>query len=637
MRGNLPSSIGNLPSQLQTLRLQQNKLTGTIPVEIGNLRNLTQLHMDMNQSTGRIPQTIGNLSKLLALSFAQNNLSGRVPDSIDNLIQLTEFHLDGNNFSGGIPAGLGRWRQLQKLNLSHNSFDGSIPSEIFKISSLSQSLDLSHNLFTGPLSLDIGNLINLGSIQISNNHLTGDIPSSLGKCVLLEVLHMEGNRLTGTIPQSFMNLKSIKEMDVSRNRLSGKIPEFLTLLSSLQALNLSFNHFEGPVPSGGIFSNASKIFLNGNNRLCANDPDTSLSLCPGLASKGENKSFVLKIVISIAVAAVVVLLICFVAILVRRRKERSSQPSSSDVEKITYEDIAKATNGFSSVNLVGLGSFGAVYKGIFPFEDDPVAIKVFNLNRYGAPTSFIAECKALRNTRHRNLVKVLTLCTTVDPTGSDFKALIFQYMANGSLESWLYPEGHGYDKQRFLSLGERINIALDIAYALDYLHNQCATPIIHCDLKPSNVLLDLQMTAYVSDFGLARFMCASSTMEPEYGMGGKISMTGDVYSYGVLLLEMFTGRCPTDEKLKESFSLHKHVATKFPYGVAGILDPTLLDNELGGENSEMMQSCVLPMVKLGLTCSMESPRERPGMAQVSSAIATIKRATLELCSGKGRY
>jgi len=161
--------------------------------------------------------------------------------------------------------------------------------------------------------------------------------------------------------------------------------------------------------------------------------------------------------------------------------------------------------------MVGLGSFGAVYKGILPFEDDPVAIKVFNLSKYGAPKSFIAECEALRNTRHRNLLKVITLCSTVDPTGSDFKAIIFQYMPNGSLERWLHPEDHGYDKQRVLSLGERINIALDIAYALDYLHNQCANPVIHCDLKPSNVLLDLEMTAYVGDFGLAKFMCASST------------------------------------------------------------------------------------------------------------------------------
>jgi len=180
-------------------------------------------------------------------------------------------------------------------------------------------------------------------------------------------------------------------------------------------------------------------------------------------------------------------------------------------EKITYEDIAKATNGFSPVNMVGLGSFGAVYKGILPFEDDPVAIKVFNLSKYGAPKSFIAECEALRNTRHRNHLKVITLCSTVDPTGSDFKAIIFQYMPNGSLERWLHPEDHGYDKQRVLSLGERINIALDIAYALDYLHNQCANPVIHCDLKPRNVLLDLEMTAYVGDFGLAKFMCASST------------------------------------------------------------------------------------------------------------------------------
>ena len=286
-------------------------------------------------------------------------------------------------------------------------------------------------------------------------------------------------------------------------------------MNSLQELNISFNDFEGPIPSSGIFGDASRVSLQGNYRLCANTPGSSLPLCSELGSEGKNKSVVLKKVIPITVSAVVILLLCLVVTLVRRKKEEPNlQPSSLHIENIRYEDIAKATNGFSPVNMVGLGSFGAVYRGILPFEDDPVAIKVFNLRKYAAPKSFIAECEALRNTRHRNLVKVITLCSTVDPTGSDFKALIFRYMPNGSLERWLHPQDHGYDKQRVLSLGERINIALDIAYALDYLHNQCANPVIHCDLKPSNVLLDLEMTAYVSDFGLARFMSTSSTAAP---------------------------------------------------------------------------------------------------------------------------
>jgi hypothetical protein len=372
-------------------------------------------------------------------------------------------------------------------------------------------LDLSNNFFTGHVPVEIGKLINLGSISVSNNLLTGDIPSSLGNCVLLEYLHMEGNLLTGSIPQSFMNLKSMREMDLSQNKLTGKIPEFLTSLSSLQELNLSFNDFEGPVPSGGSFSNGSIVCVKGNHRLCSNAPGLILPLCPELGSKGKDKSVVLKTMIPIAFSCVLVFFLCLLDVHIKRRKEKNgSEHSSMHMDKLSYEDIARATNGFSLVQLLGLGSFGSVYKGNLPFEDDPVAIKVFNLRRYGAPSSFIAECEVLRNTRHRNLVKVISLCSTVDPTGSDFKALVFHYMPNGSLDRWLHPEDHGCDKRRFLSLCERINIALDVAYALDYLHNQCASPVIHCDLKPSNVLLDLKMTAHVSDFGLAKFMCASS-------------------------------------------------------------------------------------------------------------------------------
>ncbi|BAS76583.1 probable LRR receptor-like serine/threonine-protein kinase At3g47570 [Oryza sativa Japonica Group] len=651
LQGTLPSSVGNLPSQLNWLWLRQNKLSGTIPSEIGNLKSLSVLYLDENMFSGSIPPTIGNLSNLLVLSLAQNNLSGLIPDSIGNLAQLTEFHLDGNNFNGSIPSNLGQWRQLEKLDFSHNSFGGSLPSEVFNISSLSQSLDLSHNLFTGPIPLEIGNLINLGSISISNNRLTGEIPSTLGKCVLLEYLHMEGNLLTGSIPRSFMNLKSIKELDLSCNSLSGKVPEFLTLLSSLQKLNLSFNDFEGPIPSNGVFGNASRVILAGNYRLCANDPGYSLPLCPESGSQSKHKSTILKIVIPIAVS-VVISLLCLMAVLIERRKQKPClQQSSVNMRKISYEDIAKATDGFSPTNLVGLGSFGAVYNGMLPFETNPVAIKVSDLNKYGAPTSFNAECEALRYIRHRNLVKIITLCSTIDPNGYDFKALVFQYMPNGSLEMWLHPEDHGHGKKRFLTLGERISLALDIAYALDYLHNQCVSPVIHCDIKPSNVLLDLEMIAYVSDFGLARFMCANSTaapgnstsladlkrsigyIAPEYGMGGQISTKGDVYSYGVLLLEILTGKRPTDEKFNDGLSLHDRVDAAFPHRVTEILDPNMLHNDLDGGNSELMQSCLLPLVKVALMCSMASPKDRLGMAQVSTELHSIKQAFLELSSG----
>jgi serine/threonine protein kinase len=151
-----------------------------------------------------------------------------------------------------------------------------------------------------------------------------------------------------------------------------------------------------------------------------------------------------------------------------------------------------------------------VYKCRINFQEDEVAIKIFNLDIYGAQRSFIAECEALRNVRHRNLVKVVTSCSSVDSSGVDFKALVFQYMPNGNLEMWLNPKALEHGERKILTLGQRINIGMDLAFALDYLHNQCASPLIHCDLKPSNILLDHDMVAYVTDFGLARFIFTTS-------------------------------------------------------------------------------------------------------------------------------
>ncbi|XP_062178872.1 probable LRR receptor-like serine/threonine-protein kinase At3g47570 [Phragmites australis] len=641
IEGNLPSSIGSLPSKLDTLWLSLNRISGNIPPEIGNLKSLTVLMLHDNQFVGSIPSVIGTLRNLSVLSLSGNRLSGPIPDSIGNLEQLTEFYLRENELNGSIPKSLGKCKNLQLLNFSHNSLDGRIPAELLKITSLSEGLDLSHNKFSGVIPQEVGGLINLGVLNISNNHLSGQIPSTLGQCVVLESLRMEGNLLEGSIPQSFMSLRGIREMDLSRNNLSGEIPQILTSLDSLQYLNLSFNDFSGAVPSTGVFANDNEVSVQGNKRLCAGAPMLGLPLCSD-NSKRTSKSLILKILIPLCVVAAI-LLSCFFAVLLKRRRPQPSHQGFREQAKVSYEDIVKATNRFSSTNLVGSGSFGTVYKGTMAFDTNPIAIKVFNLNFHGASRSFAAECEALRSIRHRNLVKIITSCSTIDPTRAEFKALIFEYMPNGSLDMWLHPKAHGYNHIHVLTLAQRISIVQDVAFALDYLHNQCVNPLVHCDLKPQNVLLDCDMTACVSDFGLARFLCINSAsvtngstslsglkgsigyIAPEYGMGSKISTEGDVYSFGVLLLEILTGKQPTDESFKNGTNLHSYVNSSFPDKAGETLDPNIMHEIAEDKNQAVliMHSCIIPLMKLGLWCSMEFPKDRPGMEQVTTEIHAI--------------
>ncbi|KAG8094610.1 hypothetical protein GUJ93_ZPchr0012g20910 [Zizania palustris] len=642
-QGNLPNSVGNLSTSLNWLWLRKNKISGHVPSEIGNLKSLTSLYMDYNHFTGNIPLSIGNLTKLGVLSFAQNRLSGQIPDNIGNLVQLNSLKLDWNKLSGSIPKSMAHCTQLQILNLAHNSLDGSIPEKNLRISSLSE-LDLSYNYFSGSIPEEVGNLHNLNRLRISNNGLSGNIPSNLGQCVALEYLEMQSNFFVGNIPQSFENLIGIKEMDISQNNLSGKIPQFFTSFISLHKLNLSFNNLEGKVPSGGIFGNVGVVSVEGNDKLCTDKPIDGLILCSAsIDKKRKHKSLVLVLYIVIPSFAVIFTLLCLAKILWSKRVQ--ANPSLNQLNehmKITYEDVIKATNRFSSANLIGSGSFGMVYKGNLELHGDQVAIKIFNLDIYGGHKSFIAECETLRNCRHRNLVKIITVCSSVDSTGEDFKALVFPYLPNGNLDMWLHPKTHEHSQREVLTLSQRINIALDVAFALDYLHNQCAVPLIHCDLKPSNILLDLHMVAHVSDFGLARFVYTRSNarqdtstssaclkgsigyIPPEYGMSEDISTKGDVYSFGILLLEMLTGSSPTDEKFNGSTTMHVFVDGAFANDIYEIVDPTMLQD--GISVTEAMENCIIPLVTIGLSCSMALPRERPEMSQVSTKILKIKHA-----------
>ncbi|XP_030460858.1 probable LRR receptor-like serine/threonine-protein kinase At3g47570 [Syzygium oleosum] len=299
---------------------------------------------------------------------------------------------------------------------------------------------------------------------------------------------------------------------------------------------------------------------------------------------------------ALGIALLVLAVMYFGWLKMKKRTEPASSSKDDSSLNLSYGILLKATNGFSSSNLIGVGGLGSVYKGFLDENGTTIAAKVLNLTLHGAVKSFITECKALRNIRHRNLLKVLTVCSGTDYRGNEFKALIYEFMVNGSLEDWLHPSPSSANvdgNAHKLSLIQRINISIDVASALDYLHDHLQSPVIHCDLKPSNVLLDAEMVGHVGDFGLAKIVIDSTDdtkakmssagvrgtvgyAAPEYGMESEVSREGDVYSYGILLLEMFTGVSPTNERFRENFNLHKFVKEALPEQPLEITDPFLL-------------------------------------------------------------
>lgn len=234
-----------------------------------------------------------------------------------------------------------------------------------------------------------------------------------------------------------------------------------------------------------------------------------LPRCSAAKNKGNAlstkalRTMILTISIVSMLAVVIIVIICWTK---RSRKgvindlpEASLMPVGCS--RVSYKELLDATDGFSSSNLIGEGGFGSVYKGILDQHKNPIAVKVLNLQNLEALKSFGVECEALRKIRHRNLVKVITSCSSIDFKGNDFKAIVMEFMANGSLEKWLKSDSPSY-----LSFGQVLDIALDVGNALDYLHRNCESTIVHRDLKPTNVLLDDDMVAHVGDFGIAKIL-----------------------------------------------------------------------------------------------------------------------------------
>ena len=513
--GLFPSSIANLSSQLQSLTMGGNMIRGDIPIEIGNLINLNDLGLEYNYLGGTLPNVIGKLQKLKVLYLGGNKFSGSIPSSLGNLTGLTILFMEGNRLEGNIPPSLGNCQNLLLLNISSNNLTGTIPKQVIGLSSLSISLVMSHNLLIGALPFEVGNLIHLAELDLSYNRLSGKIPTTLETCLSLERLYLEGNSFEGTIPESLKTLRGLEEIDISQNNFSGQIPELLSKSLSLEYLNISYNDFEGEVPSEGVFANASKISIFGNNKLCGGVQELHLPICLRKNPHSFRKLLALKIVIptSSMIIFVLILLYFFPSCFhVSKKRERALAASSFGDRKlrISYTELLKSTNGFSENNLIGSGSFGSVYRGVLSGNGAIVAIKVLNLQQKGASKSFINECNALRSIHHRNLLKIISACSSTDHEGNDFKSLVFEFMCNGSLEQWLHSKNDDQHHTKRLGFIQRLNIVVDVAYALEYLHHHCQTPIVHCDIKPNNILLDEDMVAHVGDFGLVNFLFEAS-------------------------------------------------------------------------------------------------------------------------------
>ncbi|XP_022882537.1 probable LRR receptor-like serine/threonine-protein kinase At3g47570 isoform X4 [Olea europaea var. sylvestris] len=667
--GSIPGEIGRIRT-LQNLLLGSNDLYGAIPRELGNLDNLKELDMGSNFLNGSIPASIFNISSLQHIDFERCNLSGNLdPNSIANSSKLTTIMLSFNDFNGPIPNFQGKLRFLEKLHLAYNNFISESP-ELSFITSLTScryltSLAFGNNPLNGILPLSIGNLstslqylyghscdlrgsipneignltsliklslsdneliesipasmLNLQKLQglylqrnkisqsipdslcqlhnlyvllLSQNLITGAIPRCIGNITTLRYLYIDTNRLTSSIPASLWLQKDLLGLNLSANTLSGSLPQEIGKLKATYLIDLSVNRFSGSIPSAiGDLLTLSNLFL-AHNALQGSIPE-SMALATYAIGKCRRKYLV----------------------------ENGVDFAPVTTLRVSYYELLRATEGYSESHLLGTGSLGSVYRGTLNNGRD-VAVKVFNLQQQNAFKSFEVECEVLRNLRHRNLCKVISTCSN-----PDFKALVLEYMSNGSLEKWLY------SNDNVLDILQRINIMIDVAYALEYLHYGYSTPIVHCDLKPSNVLLDENMVAYLSDFGIAKLLGegesnANTTtlgtlgyIAPEYGLEGSVSIKCDVYSYGIMLMEVFTRMKPNDEKYSGDLTLRSWVNDSMPNAITQIVDSNLLGPE---ELSTKKLKCLLSIMELALNCSIESAGERVNMKEVVVALKNIR-------------
>ncbi|KAL6294854.1 hypothetical protein ACE6H2_002996 [Prunus campanulata] len=600
-----------------------------------------------------LPLALEGLGKRTVYAFLAggNKLTGSFPESL--LGQCDGLHgmiinVSNNKISGRIPFKVGvMCRSLRFLDVSDNLLSGSIPPDLGDWKSL-VFLDLSRNRLQGQIPEDISHLKYLKYLSLANNNLTGAIPASFVRLQSLEVLKLSSNSLSGDIPQGLVNLKNITVFLLDDNKLSGHIPSGMTKARSLSTFNASFNNLSGSFPFNNSVMNCSGVlgnpFLNpcrivsltapstdqpdssGNPQY---HPDSSSETVGDADNSGLNSIEIASIV---SASAVVLVLLSLVVLFFYTRKwipdsrvqgfEYKEMTVFTDIgAPLTFENIVQATANFNASNYIGSGGFGATYKA----EIGPgtiVAVKRLAVGRFHGVQQFHAEIKTLGRVRHPNLV------TLIGYHASETEMLlIYNYLPGGNLENFIKERSRRPFNWNILH-----KIALDIAHALAYLHDECIPRVLHRDVKPSNILLDDEYNAYLSDFGLSRLLGTSEThattgvagtfgyVAPEYAMTCRVSEKADVYSYGVVLLELISDK----EALDPSFSSHDHGFNIVSWACMLLRMGRAKEVFMEGLWDAGPQDDLVEMLYLAVTCTVETLSIRPTMKQVVQRLKRIQ-------------
>ncbi|EPS70115.1 hypothetical protein M569_04636, partial [Genlisea aurea] len=691
LTGDFPHWIHHI-SALQRIDVSNNRLTGSLPPSISAMMNspLTFFSSSNNRLTGPIPSSFSDSASLLSvlrlsqnsfngsipadlfdtgldeLDLSRNELTGSIPPPSSKLFDtLGVLDLSGNNLTGKIPAEIGLLSKLRYLNLSGNQFESSIPPELGYFPNLTV-LDLHAGGFTGSIPGDICDSGSLNILQLDGNSLTGAIPDEIGNCSSLHQLGLSNNNLSGTIPESLSRLSKLEVLELEMNQLSGEIPQRLADLENLRIANVSHNQLIGRLPPGGIFQSLDASAIEGNLGICSPliEGPCKLNVPKPLVldpysygsemgsrnnhfrhSSASHSFFSASAIVAIAAAAFIAVGIIVVTLLnasVRRQlsfvdntlESMCSSSANLTPGKLTFFD-SKSSLDFLNTTLesvlnksteIGGGVFGTVYKASIGRQGRLLAIKklVASTQTLVFQEEFDREIRGLAKAKHPNLNPLRGYYWT-----SGLQLLVSEYAVGGNLETKLHdPSSSSHE----LSWQNRLNIVNGIAKGIAHLHHDFQPPIIHYNIKPTNILLDEKLNPKISDFGLARLLGKfdsklldrSNRSQAESGYAApeltcrslRVNEKCDVYGFGVLILELVTGKKPVEHGEGNVVILSDRVRELLEQGNIS----RCVDKRMGPYPEEE----VLPVIKLALVCTSQIPSSRPSMAEVVQILQVIK-------------